>query len=34
MDALGHRLHRLGQIDVVLLIGAVLGMATARYLTF
>lgn len=30
--ALQHRLHRLGQADVTLLAGAVLGMATARYL--
>lgn len=29
---LQHRLHRLGQADVILLAGAVLGMATARYL--
>jgi hypothetical protein len=34
MGALAHRLHRIGQADVILLLGAVLGMATARYLTF
>ena len=32
--ALEHRLSRVGQADVILLIGAVLGMASARYLTF
>ena len=32
--ALQHKLHRIGQVDVILLIGAVLGMASARYLTF
>jgi hypothetical protein len=34
LGALQDRLHRIGQADVTLLAGAVLGMATARYLTF